>query len=161
MGVNMSDKDNRFMYRAIELALLAEREGNLPVGAIVTLDDEIISEGKNAIWFPEFNANRHAEIEALRGVPTDLWNRSTHMTLYTTLEPCLMCLGAILLHRIGRVVFGSADYYGGSSSILNHLPPYFEERAAELHWIGPVSSNECDPLFVRLMRLVEARGEKK
>jgi tRNA(adenine34) deaminase len=156
----MSDTDNRFMFRAIELALLAEKEGNLPVGAVITLDDEVISEGKNAIWFPEFDANRHAEIEALRGVPPDLWDRAAHMTLYTTLEPCLMCLGAILIHRIGRVIFGSADYYGGSSSVLDHLPQYFQERIAELRWIGPVNSNECDPLFARLMELVESRSEK-
>jgi tRNA(adenine34) deaminase len=64
------------------------------------LDGRIIAEGKNAIWFPKFNPNRHAEIEALRNVPEELWKYSRNMTLYTTLEPCLMCTGAILLHHI-------------------------------------------------------------
>ncbi len=101
-------EDEKFMHRAIELALLAEQEGNLPVGAVITLDGEVVAEGRSAIWVPKFDATRHAEMEALRAVPTDLWFSSEEMSLYTTLEPCLMCFGSILLHRVGRVVFGSS-----------------------------------------------------
>ena len=57
------------MRRAIELALLAELEGNLPVGAVITLRGEIVAEGRSAIWLPRFDATRHAEMEALRAVP--------------------------------------------------------------------------------------------
>ncbi len=146
-------EDEKFMHRAIELALLAEREGNLPVGAVITLDSEVVAEGRSAIWVPEFDATRHAEIEALRAVRSDLWESSDEMTLYTTLEPCLMCFGSILLHRIGRVVFGSSDSYGGAGSSLGHLPPYFQERIEKTRWLGPIMPGECDPLRERLRAL--------
>ena len=100
-------EDDQFMHRAIELALLAEQEGNLPVGAVISQGGEVVAEGRSAIWVPEFDATRHAEIEALRAVPPDRWNSPDVMSLYTTLEPCIMCLGSILLHGVGRVVFGS------------------------------------------------------
>jgi tRNA(adenine34) deaminase len=147
----------QLMQRAISLALLAEREGNLPVGAVVTLDGEIVAEGRNAIWVPEFDATRHAEMEALRAVPAELWISSKEMKLYTTLEPCLMCIGSILLHRIGTVVYGSADDYGGASSAFTKLPPYFKERLENTQWEGPSMAAECDPLYDRVMLLVEAR----
>ena len=150
-------EDEKFLHRAIELALLAEREGNLPVGAVITLDGEVVAEGRSAIWVPEFDATRHAEIEALRAVQADLWESSGEMTLYTTLEPCLMCFGSILLHRIGRVVFGSADSYGGVGSTLEHLPPYFQERIETTQWLGPIMPSECDLLHERLLALEEAR----
>ncbi len=150
-------EDTEFMQRAIDLALLAEREGNLPVGAVISLEREVVAEGRSALWVPQFDATRHAEIEALRAVPGDLWESSEDMSLYTTLEPCLMCFGSILLHRIGRVIFGSSDAYGGASSIFTHLPPYFQERFENTQWLGPLMPSECDPLYVRLMALVEAR----
>ena len=157
-------EDKLIMHRAIELALLAEKEGNLPVGVVISLDGEVVAEGRSAIWVPKFDATRHAEIEALRAVPADLWKSADEMSLYTTLEPCLMCFGSILLHGIGRVVFGSSDSYGGASSVLHYLPPYFQERFEETQWLGPIMPSECDPLHERLLELEEAgrgpvRGE--
>ena len=148
--------DEKFMRRAIELAWLAELEGNLPVGAVITLDGEVVAEGRSAIWVPRFDATRHAEIEALRAVPATLWQSSDEMNLYTTLEPCLMCFGAILLHGIGRVVFGSSDSYGGASSVLACLPPYFQGRLENTQWLGPIMPGECDPLYERLLAIEEA-----
>lgn len=151
----LSNLDSFCFRRAVELALLAEQQGNLPIGAVIALDERIIAEGKNAIWFPHFNQNRHAEIEALRNVPAGMWNSARSMSLYTTLEPCLMCLGSILLHQIGRVLFGSADHYGGAGLVFGHMPPYFEDQSLHLQWLGPVFVQECDPLFVRVMHKVE------
>lgn len=150
-------EDNLYMNRAIELALLAEQEGNLPVGAVISLGGEVVAEGRSAIWVPEFEATSHAEIEAIRAVPADLWQSSGEMSLYTTLEPCLMCFGAIMLHGIGRVVFGSSDNYGGASSVLSYLPPYFQERFKDTHWVGPIMSSQCNPLHERL-RKIESTG---
>jgi tRNA(adenine34) deaminase len=150
-------EDVRFMRRAIELALLAEREGNLPVGAVVVLDGEVVAEGRSAIWVPGFDATRHAEMEALRAVRADLWSSSSAMTLYTTLEPCLMCFGSILLHRIGKVVFGSSDSYGGAAPVFAKLPPYFREQFEKTQWVGPIMPGECDPLHERLLALEAAR----
>ena len=111
-----------FFERAIQLALEAEGQGNLPIGALVVLDGNIIAEGRSAIWSPELSLHRHAEMEALRQVPAQLMERSREMTLYTTLEPCLMCTGAILLHRIGRVLYGSSDTYGGAGPVFGRMP---------------------------------------
>jgi tRNA(adenine34) deaminase len=152
-----TSEHERFMRRAIELARLADGEGNLPVGAVIALDGEAVAEGRSAIWAPRFDQTRHAEMEALRAVPQDLWTRSQQMTLYTTLEPCLMCLGSILLHGIGSVVFGARDSYGGAGPVLSHLPPFFRERFGETQWLGPVSPIECDPLFERLMVIRECQ----
>jgi tRNA(adenine34) deaminase len=153
--MDISASDIRFFQRAIQRALEAERENNLPIGAVISLDGRMIAEGKNAIWSPAFSPNRHAEIEALRHVPQELWKHSRDMTLYTTLEPCLMCMGAILLHRIGRVMYGASDHYGGASLVIGHMPTYFEEQVSEIEWIGPAYPEACDQLFTRVMRLVE------
>lgn len=150
--------DKQFMQQAIELALLAEQNGNLPVGAVISLDGEVVAEGKSAIWVPKFDATRHAEIEALRVVPVDLWKLAARMSLYTTLEPCLMCFGAILLHGIGRIVFGASDNYGGASTVLPNLPSFFKERIKNTQWLGPIMPAECDPLHKRLLKLEGLEG---
>ena len=77
------------------------------------------------------------------------------MTLYTTLEPCLMCAGAILLHRIDRVVFGATDGYGGFGTVVDRLPPFFAEEYARATWIGPARCDDCDSLYVETMELVK------
>jgi tRNA(adenine34) deaminase len=156
--MSISEFDISCLRRATELALEAEGQQNLPIGAVISLDGEIIAEGQNAIWFPEFSPHRHAEMEALCNVPDHLWERTRDMTLYTTLEPCLMCMGAILLHRVGRIIFGSADDYGGAGVAIGHLPPYFEERLSETEWLGPACPEECDPLYGRVQSLERMRA---
>ena len=151
--------DQEFLLHAIDLALLAEQEGNLPVGAVIVLDDQIIAGGRNTIWAPRFDATRHAEVEAMRAVPADLWPLAERMSLYTTLEPCLMCLGAILLHRIGRVIFGAEDPNAGVSAQPSDLPPYFHRQLEITNWTGPLMPAECDPLYIRVKALVQARAD--
>lgn len=157
--MDIFESDILFLQRAIRLALEAEEQGNLPIGAVISLEGKIIAEGKNAIWYPKFNPNRHAEIESLRNVPDHLWEYSRDMTLYTTLEPCLMCTGAILLHHIGRVIYGSSDNYGGASVVIGHMPTYFEEEVSKTEWIGPACPEGCDELYERAMILVEKRRD--
>jgi tRNA(adenine34) deaminase len=153
--------DRECLQRAIALAIQAEEEGNLPIGAVISLENEIIAEGRNAIWVPHFNPNRHAEIEAIRQVREQHWRASQRMTIYTTLEPCLMCTGAILLHHVGRVIFGAEDDFGGASQVFGHMPTYFERAIAQTDWIGPAYPEVCDALFSRVMRLIEARQEQE
>jgi tRNA(adenine34) deaminase len=153
-GMFMS-KDEQFMHRAIEVALHAEREGNPPVGAVITLANEVVAEGGASVLVPKFDGTRHAEMEALRAVPGDLWESSDEMSLYTTLEPCLMCFASILIHGIGRIVFGASDSHGGAGYVQAHLPPYFRKRMAETQWLGPIMPVECDPLYERLLVLLE------
>jgi len=157
--VQLTPHDRSCFDRAIQLALKAEAEGNLPIGAVIALNGEIIAEGRNAIWSPVHNPNRHAEIEALRAVPEHFWPQSRKMMLYSTLEPCMMCMGAIYLHRIGRLLYGAADDYGGASCVRGHMPQFFETQAESTLWIGPADPARCDPLFERTMQLISARRE--
>jgi tRNA(adenine34) deaminase len=152
-------EDVAFLRRAIELAGQAERYGNLPIGALISLDGQVIGEGMNAMWSPYLSLARHAEMESMRSVAPELWLRSHEMTLYTTLEPCLMCAGAILLHQVGRVVYGAADAFGGSGISLGCLAPYFQEQFSRTKWIGPALPDECDPLLKRVLELVSTRGQ--
>jgi tRNA(adenine34) deaminase len=152
-----NQQDISFLRRAIQLAEQAGLAGNLPIGAVMVLDGSIIAEGSNTIWKPVAAYTRHAEMEALRGVPPELWSRSREMTLYTTLEPCLMCAGAILLHQLSGLVYGSNDPWGGASASLGSLPEYFRDEFALIQWRGPALPAECDPLYVRIMELEQQR----
>lgn len=104
------------MRRALELAARAENE--VPVGAVVVLDDRIIGEG----WNRPLSTNdptSHAEIEAIRAAGRAVGNyRLTGATLYVTLEPCSMCVGAVFLSRIARVVYGAADPKTGAADLF-------------------------------------------
>ena len=149
---NEASNERRYLHRAIELALQTEKLGNLPIGAVVTLDDKIIAEAGNAMLAPCYHPGRHAEMEALQRVPLELWPRSREMTCYSTLEPCMMCMGALLLHGFGRVVFGAEDRVGGAGKVLAHLPNYFAGGKNVPNWIGPLLPEICDVLYLRALQ---------
>ena len=97
------------MRRALELARRAEEEGEVPIGALVVLDGEIIGEGWNRP-IAAADPTAHAEIQALRAAAKKTGNyRLTGAELYVTLEPCDMCVGAMFHARIARAVFGATD----------------------------------------------------
>jgi len=101
--------DEAFMRRALELARRAEAEGEVPVGAVVVLDGKIVGEGWNRP-IAAADPTAHAEIQAMRAAATAMKNyRMPGATLYVTLEPCEMCLGAMFHARISRTVFGATD----------------------------------------------------
>jgi len=122
-------QDERWMLEAIQLARTAEAAGEVPVGAVVELGGEIIGRGFNAP-ISRRDPTAHAEMEAIRAAAAAVGNyRLNGCTLYVTLEPCVMCAGAIVHARISRVVFGARDLrFGGVRSkfrladaeILNH-----------------------------------------
>lgn len=155
-------EDVKFLLRAIRLAEEAEKQGNLPIGALIVLDNKIIAEGQNSIATTK-RPNRHAEIVTIENVSPDLWEKADKMTLYTTLEPCLMCLGTILVHRIGRVVFGANDRHGGATCVFNYMPPAFKTLKEHVDWLGPALPDKCDPLKRRVIvtALVHKKNRKK
>jgi tRNA(adenine34) deaminase len=90
-------------------------------------------------------------MEALKVVPAELWPLSREMTCYTTLEPCVMCAGALLLHGIGRVVFGTRDSEGGAGPLLSCLPDYYAGGVGGVpQWVGPALPEICDALYERV-----------
>ena len=101
--------EEHFMRRALELARQAQAENEVPVGAVVVLDGKIVGEGWNRP-ISSSDPTAHAEIQALRAAAGAMKNyRLPGATLFVTLEPCEMCLGAMFHARIARAVFGATD----------------------------------------------------
>jgi len=102
-----------------------------------------------------FSKNIHDEgaFRAVQTIAMEMLALATGESLFTTLEPCLMCAGAILLHHVGRLVFGSSDPNGGVASCLDSLPPYFRHEFSLIQWTGPALPAECDPLYFRIQEL--------
>ena len=97
------------MRRALELARRAQDEGEVPIGAVVVLDQQIIGEGWNRP-IAASDPTAHAEIQAMRAASAAIGNyRLTGADLYVTLEPCDMCVGAMFHARVARVAFGATD----------------------------------------------------
>jgi tRNA(adenine34) deaminase len=121
--------DERFMREALRLAAEGETAGEVPVGAVVVARSEIIGRGWNAP-IARNDPTAHAEIVAMREAAATIGNyRIEGATLYCTLEPCVMCAGALVTARVSRLVFGARDLrFGGvrskfqiaDSDILNH-----------------------------------------
>jgi len=139
-----SDVD--FMQRALRLAQRAAEEGEVPVGALLVLEREVIGEGWNKP-ITSHDPTAHAEIVALRAGALALQNyRLGAATLYATLEPCVMCMGAALNARISRVVFGAWDAKAGACGSVVDLPrePRLTHR---LDVFGGVCSEEAASLL--------------
>jgi tRNA(adenine34) deaminase len=121
--------DEQFMRRAIELAQASEQAGEVPVGAVIVMNSEVVGCGSNSP-IADADPTAHAEIKALRDAARRLGNyRIPNSTLYCTLEPCTMCAGAIVLARVRRLVFAARDIRFGAvrskftladSPLLNH-----------------------------------------
>jgi tRNA(adenine34) deaminase len=121
--------DEEFMAEALELAREAERVGEVPVGAVVVLNGAVIGRGRNAP-VELHDPSAHAEMIALRAAAAAIGNyRVEKATIFSTLEPCVMCAGALVAARIARLVFGARDLrFGGvrskfkvaDSELLNH-----------------------------------------
>lgn len=109
MNLSPAQIDEHWMRRALSLAGRAEEEGEVPIGALVVLDGEVIGEGWNRP-IGTTDPTAHAEVVALRDAATRVGNyRLTGSTLYVTLEPCIMCAGAMVHARVARLVFGASD----------------------------------------------------
>lgn len=134
------------MHAALALARTAGSLGEVPVGAVVVKDGDIVGRGYNQP-IGKHDPTAHAEIMALRDAAQTLGNyRLPGCTLYVTLEPCAMCSGAIMHARIGRVVFGATDPKTGVAGSVINL--YAEDRLNHHATIeGGVLAAECGALL--------------
>jgi tRNA(adenine34) deaminase len=145
------DPDERFMRAALEQALEAGRRGEVPVGAVVVLDDEIVGAGFNQPIGGQ-DPTAHAEIVAMREAAKRLGNyRLTGATLYVTIEPCQMCVGAMVHARVERVVYGTREPKAGAieSAMRAHEHPALNHR---LTATSGVLEEECRQMIQGFFR---------
>ena len=134
--------DQAFMRAALELAAEAGRRGEVPVGAVVVIDEAIVGEGFNQP-IATHDPTAHAEIVALRDAGRRAGNyRLSGATMYVTIEPCQMCVGAMVHARIARLVFGAREPKAGAieSAMSAHEHPSLNHRMTA---VGGVLEEEC------------------
>lgn len=152
-----SYSDEHYMQRALVLAGRAAKSGEVPVGALVVIDDQIIAEGWNQPIGSQ-DPTAHAEIVALRAAAKIVANyRLLNSTLYVTVEPCSMCAGALIHARIGRLVYGCTEPKSGvvesngcllAAKYVNH----------QVEFYGGVLADECSSVisdFFKMRRLAK------
>lgn len=148
----MNDTD--FMKEALRLADEAAAEGEVPVGAVVTIDGRIVGRGRNRRE-KDKNALAHAELEAINEACRTLggW-RLWQCDMYVTLEPCPMCTGAIINSRIKRLVYGASDYKAGScSSVVNLFDlPYNHKPEVTAGFMQEECSQKLTEFFKNLRK---------
>ena len=137
----MENKDIVYMQKAYSEAEIAFSEAEIPVGAVIECNGEVISHAHNNREQSN-DATGHAEILAIRAACEKLggWHLNK-CTLYVTLEPCPMCMGAIINSRIGKVVFGAKDYKAGACGSVLNLCSYPLNHKPEI--IEGVMKEEC------------------
>ena len=139
------------MGRAIEEALKARDAGEVPIGAVIALNGEVVGRGFNQP-ISSGDPTAHAEIVAIRGAARRLGNyRLTDATLCVTVEPCLMCVGALVHARIGRLVFGAAELRTGAvvSTVRGADLPGHNHR---FDFVSGVREDECRSLLQDFFR---------
>jgi tRNA(adenine34) deaminase len=142
----MNGPDEAFMRLALAEARQAEALGEVPLGAIVVLGEQIIGRGCNRS-IADHDPTAHAEIVALRHAAAGLANyRLTGATLYVTLEPCAMCAGAVVLARVARLVYGCEDPKAGAVRSLYRLAddPRLNHR---IEITAGILADECSSLL--------------
>ena len=152
--------DDYWMLHAIELAKRAAAQGEVPVGAVIIKDGNIVSEAWNQP-ISGHDATAHAEVRAIRQAGEKLQNyRLPNTTLYITIEPCAMCLGAIVHARISRVVFGAPEPKAGmllsnkaliDSGCFNH----------DFSWQGGVLADTCSHVMSDFFKQRRAAKKKE
>jgi tRNA(adenine34) deaminase len=144
-------EDEKWMQIAIQEAIKAEKEGEVPVGAVLVKDGMLIAKAHNQP-ISKNDATAHAEIQLIRTAGKELQNyRLNGSTLFVTLEPCAMCLGAIMHARVKRIVYGAHDpktgVCGSSEDLTN--ANFFKHK---INITGSVSEKKCSQLLLTFFK---------
>ena len=142
----MTDEDLKFMKLALELAKKAELKNEVPVGALVVRDGKIIGRGMNTS-ISDYDPTSHAEINAIREAAKAIKNyRLKDCTIYVTLEPCAMCVGAIQHARIEKIIYGAPDpKTGACGSMIDLISVKEINHHAEA--LGGILEKECGQIL--------------
>ena len=142
----------KYMKEALRLAQCAAQNGEVPVGAVIVKDGEIIATGANRRENDQ-SPTAHAEIIAIQEASKSLGSwRLDGCTLYVTLEPCPMCMGAIINSRIGKVVFGAFDLKAGACGSVVNLNKYAFNHHPEV--IGGIMEDECGEILTDFFKKI-------
>lgn len=150
-------RDRDFMLLALEQARLGAAQGEVPVGAVLVVDGEVIGKGYNSP-IGRHDPSAHAEMVAVRAAAESLANyRLPGSTLYVTLEPCSMCAGLIVHARIGRVVFGAREPRAG---VAESQGRFFEQGFLNHRTLveGGVLAEECGAVLAEFFRARRRKG---
>lgn len=169
----ITEKDKEYMQIALTEAKKALEKGNYPVGAVITIDDEFIAKGSNSLHSGK-NWASHAESTLIinnSNLIKEKINNGSKVKLYTTLEPCLMCLGTAILHRITKIIYACPDPHGGATGIKpENLTEWyvqkwpvieknvFKEEAYEL--MTTFMKNKNTDTWNKILKLFENMNEK-
>lgn len=152
-------EDQFWMQKALTLARQAQQENEVPIGAVLVLNNELLGQGWNQS-IQQSDPSAHAEITALRDAAKKQGNyRLNHSTLYVTIEPCVMCVGAMIQARVQRLVYGALEPRTGAVASQFHLldSRQFNHR---IQWEGGCEADACALLlkdfFQNKRRLVTA-----
>ncbi len=146
------------MQSAIDLAKQAANDGEIPVGAVIVKDEKIIAYGRNMRESKQ-NALSHAEIEAINNAckALDSW-RLDGCTMYVTLEPCAMCMGAIINSRIDTLVFGAYDLNCGCADSVINLNNALSSQKPQI--FGGIKEDECEKVLKDFFAKVRTNESK-
>jgi tRNA(adenine34) deaminase len=129
--MDQREKDTRYMRRALEEARKAREEDEVPVGAVIVVNDQLIARGYNQTE-RLVDCTAHAEMIALTAAFNYMGSKYLpEATLYVTLEPCLMCAGALYWSRIGRILYGATDEKNGYSRTTGSVSPFHPRTLLE------------------------------
>lgn len=150
--------EEKYMKAALELAALSASEGEVPVGAVVVCEGEIVGTGRNRREKGK-NALYHAELEAIDNACKALGGWRLHKCdLYVTLEPCPMCTGAIINARIKNLIYGASDPKAGSAGSVVNLFDLPYNHKPEV--IGGVMGEACSAILTDFFRSLREKKEK-
>ena len=142
----------KYMKEALRLAQCAAQNGEVPVGAVIVKDSEIIATGANRRESDQ-SPTAHAEIIAIQEASKSIGSwRLDGCTLYVTLEPCPMCMGAIINSRIEKVVFGAFDLKAGACGSVVNLNKYAFNHHPEV--IGGIMEDECGEILTDFFKKI-------
>ena len=147
---------SEYMSVALERAKIAFQNGEIPVGAVIVKDDKIIATGENHREGKN-NALSHAEIEAINNACKALGSwRLDGCTMYVTLEPCMMCMGAIINSRIDTLVFGAYDIKAGCADSIMNSKGLLSSEKPEIY--GGIMEEKCQNILKDFFDTVRANG---
>ena len=154
----MSFSHEHWMQHAIQLAQRAAEEDEVPVGAVIVKDNQLIAEGWNQP-IQSHDPSAHAEMIAIRNAGQFLNNyRLIDTTMYVTLEPCSMCVGAMIHARVKQLVFGASDLKtGATGSAINLIHEPIHNHKIEVN--GGVMETECRDVLQRFFKLKRERNK--